>query len=210
MGTLLNRRRYMGGGSALPYDAEIEYLESTGTQYIDTGIACASYDGVKAKLQANGERLGGNAYMFFGQGLTYSSNNFELFTATDNSRISFCLTGNTDVAIDYTKIFSVNVENKIATYTDESGQVIGVANRSQIGDYTAAFTMAIFAIQRYSYIKTTHNVRCFNFQIIQSSIVVMDLIPVRVGQTGYMYDKVSGQLFGNAGTGDFVLGQDKT
>lgn len=34
----------------------------------------------------------------------------------------------------------------------------------------------------------------------------MDLISVRVGQVGYMYDKVSGQLFGNAGTGTFVLG----
>jgi hypothetical protein len=209
MGTLLNRRRYMGG-KALPYDAEIEYLESTGTQYIDTGIACASYDGVKAKLQANGERLSENAYIFFGQGISYSSSNFELYTARMYPGISFCLAGNTDVAIDYTKIFSVNVENKIATYTDESGQVIGVANRSQKGDYTAAFTMAICALHRSSYFKTTHNVRCFNFQIIQSSIVVMDLIPVRVGQTGYMYDKVSGQLFGNAGTGDFVLGPDKT
>ena len=37
----------------------------------------------------------------------------------------------------------------------------------------------------------------------------VDLIPVRVGQVGYMYDKVSGQLFGNVGTGDFGLGPDK-
>ena len=36
----------------------------------------------------------------------------------------------------------------------------------------------------------------------------MDLIPVRVGTTGYMYDKVSGQLFSNNGTGSFTLGQD--
>lgn len=35
-----------------------------------------------------------------------------------------------------------------------------------------------------------------------------DLIPVRKGTTGYMYDKISGQLFGNAGTGSFVLGPD--
>ena len=37
----------------------------------------------------------------------------------------------------------------------------------------------------------------------------MELIPVRVGQVGYLYDKISGQLFGNQGTGDFVLGPDK-
>jgi CO dehydrogenase/acetyl-CoA synthase alpha subunit len=36
-----------------------------------------------------------------------------------------------------------------------------------------------------------------------------DYIPVRVGTVGYLYDRVSGKLFGNAGTGDFVLGPDK-
>lgn len=38
---------------------------------------------------------------------------------------------------------------------------------------------------------------------------ILDLIPVRKGQVGYMYDKVSGQLFGNGGTGNFILGPDK-
>lgn len=33
-------------------------------------------------------------------------------------------------------------------------------------------------------------------------------IPVRVGTTGYMYDSVSGRLFGNAGTGNFTYGND--
>ena len=36
MGTLLNRRRYMGGGVApLPYDAEVEYLQSSGNQWLE-------------------------------------------------------------------------------------------------------------------------------------------------------------------------------
>lgn len=33
-------------------------------------------------------------------------------------------------------------------------------------------------------------------------------LPYDVGTVGYMYDRVSGQLFGNAGTGDFILGPD--
>jgi hypothetical protein len=43
-----------------------------------------------------------------------------------------------------------------------------------------------------------------------NDILVRDFIPVRVGNVGYMYDKVSGQLFGNSGTGNFILGPDKT
>ena len=37
---------------------------------------------------------------------------------------------------------------------------------------------------------------------------ILDLIPVRKGTVGYMYDRVSGRLFGDAGAGDFVLGPD--
>lgn len=39
--------------------------------------------------------------------------------------------------------------------------------------------------------------------------MVRDFIPVRVGQVGYLYDRVSGQLFGKYGTGDFIVGPDK-
>ena len=42
----------------------------------------------------------------------------------------------------------------------------------------------------------------------KNNVIVRYFIPVRVGTVGYMYDRVSGQLFGNQGTGDFVLGPD--
>ena len=35
---LINLRNALMAGKRLPYDAELEYLESTGTQYIDTGV----------------------------------------------------------------------------------------------------------------------------------------------------------------------------
>ena len=36
------------------------------------------------------------------------------------------------------------------------------------------------------------------------------MIPVRKGNVGYMFDRVSGKLFGNKGTGAFVIGPDIT
>ena len=47
-----------------------------------------------------------------------------------------------------------------------------------------------------------------SFKAWKSDVLIMDLIPVRVGTTGYMYDTVSGELFGNAGTEEFILGSD--
>lgn len=57
-----------------------------------------------------------------------------------------------------------------------------------------------------------YNGRCriSYLQIINTSTdkIVLDLIPVRVGNVGYMYDRVSRKLFGNTGTGDFAIGDD--
>lgn len=47
-----------------------------------------------------------------------------------------------------------------------------------------------------------------SLNIVKDSMTILDIIPVRVGNVGYMYDKVSGQLFGNSGTGNFILGND--
>lgn len=45
--------------------------------------------------------------------------------------------------------------------------------------------------------------------IYQSGVIVRDYIPVRDGTVGYLYDRVSGRFFGNAGTGAFIIGPDK-
>jgi hypothetical protein len=46
-------------------------------------------------------------------------------------------------------------------------------------------------------------------KIYENNILVQDLVPVRKGNVGYMYDMVSGKIFENAGTGSFILGPDK-
>jgi hypothetical protein len=50
--------------------------------------------------------------------------------------------------------------------------------------------------------------RIYWFKVYLSNELILDMIPVRVGNIGYMYDRVSGRLFGNSGTGEFVLGSD--
>lgn len=193
----------------LPYDAQVEYLESSGTQWIDTGITCRSYDGITAAFQVNAAQAGNNAYFFYGEGRNYSSENMELYTAIDKTKISFLIQGNTDITLDYTQKFNIDVRNKIATFTDDLGQTIGIADRSNVNDYTCLYTMAVFATHRANILKGNH-IRCFKFQIIQDSVIVIDLIPVRKNGVGYMYDKISGELFGNNGTGSFTYGNDVT
>lgn len=54
------------------------------------------------------------------------------------------------------------------------------------------------------------NAKIYLFQMMDSTgeELIYDLIPVRIGDDGFMYDRISGELFGNEGTGAFVLGPD--
>ena len=64
---MINRRRVCGGKS-LPYDYEVEYLESSGKQYIDTGLKL--YEGGNANFEielqvfAYSSQVGDNACVF--------------------------------------------------------------------------------------------------------------------------------------------------
>jgi hypothetical protein len=50
--------------------------------------------------------------------------------------------------------------------------------------------------------------RIYYFRIYDGSNLLIDLIPVKVGTIGYMFDKLSNQLFANEGSGNFTLSPD--
>lgn len=52
------------------------------------------------------------------------------------------------------------------------------------------------------------NGKIYDAKIYQNDVLVRDFIPVRIDTVGYLYDTVSGELFGNLGTGSFTLGPD--
>lgn len=54
------------------------------------------------------------------------------------------------------------------------------------------------------------NTRCRRFVAKTGGVVIREMIPVRTGSIGCLYDSISGQLFRNAGTGAFIIGPDKT
>ena len=51
--------------------------------------------------------------------------------------------------------------------------------------------------------------RCHYLRVFSGDSLVHDFRPVRIGSTGYMLDLITGELIGNAGTGDFLIGRDK-
>ena len=203
-----------GGGDTptpvLPYDSEIEYLKSSGTQYIDTGITISNnfkselkgqylqnnnnYRPLLGAYDSNGTKYGnvfslqsgasGKLYVQIGGGASYI-----LSSASTLSMHTFITT----------------LKNGVLTFS-----VDGTSEQKSFSGNYPSFSLVLFGQNRGTAIYGDVNAKIYYCKIWNGDELVFDAIPVRVGQVGYMYDKVSGQLFGNSGSGTFTLGNDKS
>ena len=166
-----------GSSPALPYDAEIEYLASTGTQWIDTGYVPNGTDIV----------IKGKFYLS-----NYSANYGRWFASyTDENSNAY-------------RIIRNNNNNKSIFWTC-GVKAGGNSPNLSIAGLNNVTTMRLFAPGSAG---TTTSGRFYFFELLKNGVKILDLIPVRKDGIGYMYDKVSGQLFGNKVTGNFILGPD--
>ena len=185
---LINLRNAMMAGKRLPYDAEVEYLEGTGTQYINTGVNYFADFEITVKLRENV------------QNITLKSapaDRLERISATDpNWRFRSNAAGIYNTTVPITELH---------TLTWKDGKAYSDGNF--LNDWTKGFptgTMCVFGDARAHYPAMVYALKLWD----KNGVLVRDFIPVRKGTVGYLYDRVSGKLFGNAGTGDFVLGPD--
>ena len=185
-----------------PYDAEVEYLESSGTQYIDTSI------------------IPTNTYTFDTKIATIRSSYNCVFWGVRSSG-TYSSTGQ-QCYMNHNATASTSAGKKVHLYstaTSSSKNWVGdnmVVN--QMYDYRGIYCADEMTQMTYSIVlfgwcnlgtKTSSYCRIGGFTAYNNGAKVMDLIPVRKDGVGYMYDKVSGQLFGNAsGSGAFTYGND--
>jgi len=174
-----------------PYDAEIEYLESDGNQWIDTLL----YGDKNTEVQIDFIPYENNKSIGFSRGDNTNDINLYITNSGNGGNQRF---GNRAVLVKYTvgNRYNVILRNTKLFVNEEEYTFTASAS------FTTPTTLQIFKTN--TYIKA----KVFATKILKNNIVVFDGIPVRVGQIGYMYDKVSGQLFGNSGTGSFILGND--
>lgn len=211
-----------GGGSvtpSLPYDSRVEYLQTTGTQYINTGIVQnalnfeltleiqwsgsteSQFESFFAYMVAGGTtpRCGFHKYQskwMFGTNQTNSS------SSVDSNKHTVFITANSSTG-------------KEQLYIDETYKTQGALTSTGISSNT--YPYYIGARNRGSSIDNPCSAKFYSinykkFSDAAHSTLVQEwnLIPVRVGQVGYMYDTVGEQLLGNSGSGSFTLGNDIT
>lgn len=185
----------------LPYDAELEYLESTGTQWIDANFAGytngAEMD-IVFSIDGSDDYVNG-----FGNNQGKASTSaiaWFYVRASARNNLQYCVNyDSTNTSVYITK---ATQHHLIARFG--GGTLDGVAyTQSGASTQTHQDPFIIFPQSSSPVV-----VRLWSLKLKNNGVLVRDFIPVRKGTVGYLYDRVSGRLFGNAGTGDFVLGPD--
>ena len=212
------------GGGTLPYDAGIAYLESTGTQYIDTGIKPSGISNIRVVTSvecSNANRrviLGSFSTANAGdKGLSIeiqkdsTNNKLRLYTINNTSAVNFMdthsLTLNKPINIDITLNCASNTWSGTLSNNNSSYNISASASS---GMDTQLRNFRLYLDHRASTSVIAYPLKMYFLKIYIDNQMVRHFIPVRVGTTGEMYDKVSQTLFGNLGTGSFVLGPDVT
>ena len=203
---IAGRQGMMGGRE--PYDVGVEFLESTGTQYIDTLVNADSNLSVEVTMANTGTTWTNvNPMGALCMAPRYRHHiNFPL----DGKGILYYFGGDDSCYVDFgyrpstREVFTFKVDaiNKTFILGSFVGAIPGASDAFDTGVSYWLFGRNGSNPPHFG------SYRIYSVKMWNVDTLVFDGIPVRKGTVGYMYDKVSGKLFGNQGTGEFILGTD--
>ena len=188
--------------SVSPYDAQVEYLRGDGTAYIDTGIYGTPDLRTELMFQLKATSA---SKALFGSYSNASGYYLYLSAGTPRWQTGFGSHDNSSQAAD--------TSQHTIVYNDYKVELDG----TQLAEYSTAFTTTPHTLLLFNMAKTDGtlyngiSMDIMSCKLIKNGVTVRDFIPVRKDGIGYMYDKVSGELFGNENSsGAFTYGNDIT
>lgn len=179
---------------ALPYGySQVEYIESTGTQCIDTGIIPVPNIRIEVDfLLTSAQSTGG----IISAELSWPTNlcSIDAWAYRYGSKYqSHTLTAN--------KLYSVVMDNGVFT---ENGVTVFTGS----GAVSTTIPLTVFAVNRGSSQNEFAKARLYSAKIATNGTVVRNFVPC-LNPSGVpgLYDTVSGGFFGNIGSGTFLHGE---
>ena len=183
-----------------PYAYEVEYIESKGNQYINTGVIANEKTKVETKIQCLGAQTGNN---FLGARPTNggATNAFVITSFSSSGKIGFFHNGTSIQAIKY--------DNEIHSYEFGNGvaKIDGIDyNLPNKGEFSTQYEIALLGNANGGGYMTSQQ-RLFATKIYDGDELIRDYIPVvdHDGKTA-MYDKVNDKMYYDEGSRDFIAG----
>ena len=182
---------------------ELEYIEGTGTQYINTNQIMTADTDVLIDfqfLQSSGVYMG-----VFGVRDTASGNGNLVFS--QNQVFSFMLGSSyTQIYTDTSKFLQRHTIHK----TGSSALFDGVQTQLPAVSFAGSLPALIFCFSSAGNPESISPMRLYSMQVSKGGVLLRDFVPCAdpSGQVG-LYDIVSAQFYGNEGTGNFTAGPEK-
>lgn len=186
----------------------IEYLESAGgIQWIDTGIVVDDNNYV---LKCDMERTQVPSLAWCGYFGSYPLSTQSPCTRLINSGTSV------NLYVNYSRVGSGGNTAPGYTIFDPSVRTVYMLYNGKLDYYRNEKLFYSLSISAPNGIDTDTirvfgdgaYMRLYRFSIMYNGEPIIDLIPVRDDVVGCLYDTISGQLFYNEGTDEFIVGPD--
>ncbi len=194
------------GWEQLPY-VRIEYLESTGTQWIDTGFKPNQDTRVIMTYlkQSGNDDIG----WLFGSRNSIGVSSFGVFY--DNApaviQTDYNDQRNNITNRIYNKKLTVDKNKNVTEIIDfDTGDTLAT-NTSAERTFSSNYNLYLSALNNGGSVSLYKTKSIYSCKIYNNDTLVRDFIPVLdKNGTPCLYDKVEGKFYYNAGTGDFIAG----
>ena len=194
------------GGLPIEY-RQVEYIESTGTQYIDTEIMPNQNTGFDVEFLTKNKfnMTSGEFGSIFGAREGSSVNELQLSSYSrdeDKGLIRFGDRGRNAGLIENTKM-QCSLKNKI--YTNYNDVTINFTN-----DFATPCSLTVFALNNNGTITQHGSVQIFSLKLYNLDTLIRDFVPCYRKSDGVigLYDLVEQKFYTNQGTGNFIKGAE--
>lgn len=195
------RGAMIGGGRKLPYDYEVEYIQSTGANYVDIGLKGDNLTAVEIEMEYPSL---GQSGRFFGARSTYQSQAFAIYPNSGFAQATTQFQGNFGGIAWNGPMVSLGRHTFKLSASDFNVDGVSYGGYS-VAPFTTPMTLKLFAHDQSSGLVIGVS-RIYSFKMSRSGEVVADMIPVVKDGIAQFYDKARGILIGKSGTGELIAG----
>ena len=186
---------------------EVEYIESTGEQYIDTGVVPSADTGMEIDFISTAASISG-ATAFFGTSKALEDYSCNTFYLNGYSGGTFAIGNNVYDSVPINQNVRNNFSFKNNTFTRTDGSTFTLS--SNAWDSSMTFTIYLFGINSGGNIQRRSSMKLYSFKLYKSNTPARDFVPCyrNSDHEAGLYDTVEGKFYTNQGTGSFQKGLD--
>lgn len=192
------------------------YLQSSGTQYINTGFTANTNTGIETKYSITDNQ------MLFGSRVYFSKRAFNFFRENANggrfdyNNASYITTNTGSWKLYAEGFFSSYPKEDTYYFQTKSNNDETIYATTPLTEFTTPGNLFLFACNNNGTVGALSTSKIYYFKIYDNGTLVRHFVPVPqslvIGNftcpSNGMFDIINQQFYGNAGTEDFAYGKD--